>query len=706
MTFESAGAGAIGRLLSPQSIAVIGASADPTRIGGRPIAYMLKQGYAGELYPVNPGRDSIQGLRSYASVTDLPAIPDLAIVAVPAAAVFDTIEALGGHGVRNAVLFSAGFAEIGEAGIEAQARLAASARRHGLRLLGPNSLGLFNANINAYATFSTSLETGFPTAGRIAIASQSGAYGSHIFAAARARNIGTPILVTTGNEADITLGEVIMGLVEDDDTDVIVTYAEGIRDGDTFIAALRAAHRARKPIVMMKVGRSAAGAAAAQSHTAALTGADDVADAVFNEFGVVRARTTEEMLDIAMAATRRIYPVHNTLGMLTVSGGAGVIVSDAADTVGLEMPPLPDAAQAVLRTKVPFAGLRNPVDCTAQILNDTALVQPFAEAMVESGYSSIMCFFSQAGGAPSLVPSLRREFTKIIERYPDRLWVLSVLASPEIVRDYESDGFLVFEDPSRAVVAMNAMGQFGAAFARAIDPPSFDDAPVALPEAELDEATAKALLGEYGIASAPERACADADEAVAAADAFGYPVVLKILSPDILHKSEIGGVLLNVATPEAVREGYATVLERAGTAVPGAEITGVLVAKQVQGGVECLIGIQRDPVFGPIAVFGLGGIFVEVMKDVVFRRCPFDEVEAKRMIGGLRSAALLEGVRGQPRADIPALARILSRVSRFAVAAGPRLRSIDLNPVTALAEGQGAFALDALIEIDAAHTAE
>jgi len=686
-------------LLSPKTVGVIGASDDPGRIGGRPIAYMKARGFRGAILPVNPKRAEVQGLTAYASVDLLPEVPDVAIIAVPAEHVLPAIRALAARGTKGAILFSAGFAEMDAAGASAQADIVAAARAGGMRLLGPNCLGLFNDRVGFYPIFSSSLEGGFSPHGRVGIASQSGAFGTHLFVAARDRNIGTPICVTTGNEGDVTIGELIGWLAEDPDTDVIAAYAEGIREPATFLAALEAARAARKPVVMMKVGRSALGQAAAQSHTASVAGDDAVIDAVMAEFGVVRAHTIEGLLDIVYAATRRIYPARNTLGMITVSGGAGVLVSDLADTLGLAMPPMPPATQARLRALVPFAAPVNPVDCTAQVFNDMSLVGQFAEAVVsEGGYPSILTFFSQVGASPTIAPRLRPQLREVVQRHPDRLHVLSVLAPTAMLREYEADGFLVFEDPSRAVFAIEAMGRFGAAFARpaGLAPPALP--PIALPPKTPSEAAAKALLAQAGIISTPERIAQTGAAAVAAAEALGFPVVLKILSPDILHKTEIGGVLLDVGSAEAVAEGYDLLSARAGHRAPGARIEGVLVAKQLRGGVECILGIHNDPVFGPIAMFGLGGIFIEVMNDVVFRRCPFGVDVAEAMIRSIRGIKLLLGVRGQPAADIGALADMLARLSVFAASAGQRLKSVDLNPV--FARPDGAFAADAIIEIE------
>ena len=684
-------------LLRPRSVAVLGASSDPTRIGGRPISYMLQRGFQGAIFPVNPNRTEVQGLRAYASVADLPEVPDTAIVAVPGALAVQAVDELGARGVRSAIVFTAGFAEMDAAGAEAQGQMVAAARRHGMRLLGPNCLGLFNANIGFYATFTSSLESGWPKAGRVGIASQSGAYGTHLFAIARNRGIGTPMCVTTGNEGDVTIGDLIGWLAEDPETDVIAAYAEGIREADGFLAALEVARRARKPVVMMKVGTSVVGAGAAQSHTASVAGNDAVTDAVLREFGVVRARSTEEMLDIALVATKRIYPVRNTLGVITVSGGAGVLISDAAEVVGLELPAMPEDAQTRLRAMLPFAAPRNPVDCTAQAFNDMSLVGRFMDSMVtDGGYSSVLAFFSQVAGSTTIAPRLREELRAVQERHPDRLYVLCAIADAERVAGYEADGYVVFEDPTRAVVAIEAMGRFGRAFAagEGVAPPGV--AEFVLPGETPSEAEAKQLLGMAGIASAPEVVCATVVEAVAAAGRMGEPVVMKVLSPDIVHKSEIGGVLLGVRGAEAVEAGFETLMTR-GRAVPGARVEGVLVAKQLVGGVECLMGVQHDPVFGPVAVFGLGGIFVEILQDVVLRRCPFGVDVAEAMIRGIRGAPILLGARGRPAVDIRALAEMLARLSVFAVQAGPRLVSVDLNPVLAMPDG--AFAVDAVVEV-------
>ncbi len=435
---------------------------------------MKSQGFKGAIYPVNPNRKEVQGLQAYPSVADLPETPDVAIVAVAAEHAVQGVADLAKRGVKGALVFTAGFAEMDEAGEAAQNRMVASAREYGMRILGPNCLGAFDSRTAYYATFSSSFDCGWPVPGRIGIASQSGAYGTHLYTLARNRGIGASLCIMTGNEADVTVGECIGWLAENPEVDVIAVYAEGIRESAGLIAAFQAARAAKKPIVMQKVGRSELGTKAAKSHTASIAGDDAVTEAVMAEFGVVRARNSEEMLDIAHTATRKIYPARNTLGVITVSGGAGVLMSDVAESVGLPMPEMPEATQKMLRDLVPFCAPRNPVDATAQVSNDVTLINKFTDAMIgEGGYASVLGFFSMTASSRRW-PSIREQLNLVKAKYPDRLYALSVITPQERRDELEADGWVVHEDPTRAVTAIAAMGRYGAAFAAAepAPPPS------------------------------------------------------------------------------------------------------------------------------------------------------------------------------------------------------------------------------------------
>lgn len=684
----------IDRLLAPRSVALIGASEDVTRIGGRPIAAMLAAGFKGDIWPVNPKRETVQGLRCYASVDDLPGAPDAAIIAVPAKLVSETVEALDRKGCGAATLFSAGFAEMGEDGAAAQAEMLS--RVTNMRLLGPNTLGVYNVDIGYYGTFSSSLDTGWPRPGNIGIASQSGAFGAHLGALARDRGLGVSVLISTGNEADITVADAIHWMALRDGTDVICTYMEGVNDPTALLAALDAARAAGKVVVILKAGRSAVGAQAAASHTASLVGDAAVADTVFEAHGAIMVRDPQSLMDIAYVASRGIRPAAHSLGVITISGGAGIVISDEAERIGLPMPAMPDGAQARLKAILPYASPTNPLDCTAQALNDPSLFEKFTRAALEEGgYGAVLCFLTYVAGSPAMSEAILDAIRPLRREYPDRIIAFCAIGAPEVMAAYDAEGILVFDDPCRAARAIHALTAPQAQ--EAVLPAPL---PVDLPARAPDEAEAKRLLSAAGIACAPEEAVQDADAAVAAAERLSGPVVMKILSPDILHKSDIGAVRLNLTTPDAIRAAYGEITENVARHAPEARITGMLVARQLTGGTECLMGISRDPTFGPVAAFGLGGIFVELLGDVAIQPCPFDEAAAREMILSIRGAGILTGARGRPPADIAALASMLSRLSRFAAGAGDRLVSIDLNPVLALAEGQGAFALDAVIEID------
>lgn len=691
--------GGLSRLLEPDSVAIIGASADPTRIGGRPIRAMLQGGFKGRILPVNPKRDRVQDLTCYPDIAALPEAPDAAIVAVPAHAALDAVDSLGRCGCKAVTMFTAGFAELGEDGRKEQERLVALVRRHGMRLLGPNTLGCWNVDLGYFGSFTSSLDLGYPLPGKIGMASQSGAFGTHVAAVARRRGIGVPVLVATGNEADITVADAIGWMAQSDRIDVICAYQEGFTDPDRMLAALDAARQAGKPVFILKSGRSEVGGRAAASHTASLAGDDAVADEVLRAHGAMRVNDTEQMLDLAYVARQRIYPVDNSLGVITVSGGAGIVASDEAEQQDLPMPPMPGEAQAELRALLPFCAPANPVDCTAQALNDLNLFRAFIHAALDKGgYRSVICFATTVAGSPEMAPRLLEALLPLREEFPDRLIVICAVAPPEIVKRYEEAGFLVFEDPGRATRALAAMGRVGNLLsARPVQVDTLSD--IRLPSTAPDEFHSKALLAKAGITVSPEKLVHSAEEARDAALEIGFPVVMKIVSPDILHKSDIGGVRLNVTSPDEAASAHDELLAAACKHRPDANINGILVAQQVSGGVECFMGISRDPSFGPIAAFGLGGVFVEILRDIALRQCPFDQETAREMILSIRGASILTGARGRPPADLDALARMLSRLSHFAAGAGPRLVSVDLNPVLAMPRGQGAVALDAVIEL-------
>ena len=682
----------------PRSFAVLGASDDPSRIGGRPLAYTMQR-FAGPIYPVNPKRHTVQGLRAYPSITDIEGAVDFALVALPAALVEQAVRDCAAKGVRCALIFSSGFAEVGGEGVAMQARLTQIGRETGIRILGPNCLGLFDADHGFFPTFTSTLEQGLPEPGHVGIVCQSGAYGSHIYSLNRRRGIGVGRFLTTGNESDIAVAEGIHALARDGATGCILAYAEGIGDGPAFRHALETARLAGVPVAIMKVGRSRVGAAAAASHTASLAGEDAIFDAVLRQHGAHRARGTEELIDIAYATRRRIYPAGRRLGIVTISGGAGVLMADAAEDHGLAVTPMPEGAQRRLKRALPASPV-NPVDITAQAFNDMGLVRTNMDLMLdEGGYHGVVAFFTSVAGSQSHAADLRAALAASAEGHADVPIVLSILAPPDLVAAYEADGFLVFEDPTRAIAALTALtalARFAESFERRGDAPAVAAADP-LPAGAMTEADAKAVLSAAGLPVLAERLAADPEAAAAAAEGLGFPVVLKIASPHIVHKTEIGGVALDLADASAVRRAATGILGRARAAHPDARIDGLLVAPMAGPGIETILGIQSDPVFGPVVMFGLGGVFAEVLRDVAFRAAPFDAAEARRMIDEIAGRAVLAGVRGRPGGDVDALAGTLAALSRFAAAHAADLATCDVNPFLLRAPGEGGVALDAVL---------
>ena len=689
----------IDAVLSPKSVAVIGASDDVGRIGGRPIASLLKAGFAGSIYPVNPKRKTVQGLECFPSVSALPEVPDAALIAVPAHLVPDTLEALGEKGCKAVSLFAAGFAETGAQGEAAQNALLAIADRYGMRLLGPNTLGVYNTQIGYFGTFSSAFDARMPLKGNIGIASQSGAFGAHLGALAQAREIGTSVFVATGNEADLTVADAVIWMAEDVGTDVICVYLEAINDAEGLLRGLDLARANSKPVIILKAGSSSIGAQAAASHTASMAGDFAVAKTVLEEHGAVLVHDLDTMMDIAYVTAKKVFPKKRTLGVVTVSGGAGIVVSDEAERLGLPLPRMPETAQAALLKRLPFASAVNPLDCTAQAVNDLDLLEVFTRAALEEGgYGGVLCFLTYVAGSPIMADAIIEKLAPLHQAFPDTILTVCAIGEKSVLERYDHAGISVFTDPVRAVKSMDAAMRFGEHFSAKPTNRNLKFPTIAqLGSKSPNEAEAKVMLSQVGIASPPEVVVNDAEDAAMQAAKIGFPMVMKILSADILHKSDIGGVKIGIASGSDVHKAYDSILNAAKTRAPHATIDGVLVAKQIEGGVECFMGIKRDPSFGPVAAFGLGGIFVEVLKDIALRQCPFDAAEARETILSIKGAAILQGVRGQPAADIDALAEMLSRLSRFAISAGPNLDAIDLNPVIALPKGQGAYPLDAVI---------
>ena len=685
-------------LLNPSSVAILGATDEIRRVGGRVMRYMFEAGFDGPVYPINPKRETVQGKQAYPSIGDIPGTADLAILSIPAGAVKQSLYDCAAKGVKAAVVFSSGFAEMGEEGRAMQDELGAAAKDAGVRLLGPNCLGAAGVKSGVIATFSSNFLDAMPYPGNVAIVSQSGAFGAHLYSLARDRGIGLSHWVTTGNEVDITVAECLDYLVDQPETNTLVVYAEGINDPDGLRNALAKARAAKKPVIFLKVGRTEAGAEAAKSHTASLAVSDSVIDALLRQYGAYRADTTDEMMDVAYACQMGVFPTGRKLGILTISGGVGVQMADSAIKHGLEVPTLPEAVQAKILDMLPFASARNPVDITATAMERPEFVPTTHEILLnETDCDSVATFLTPVSGSHDVADTLLAQFAEVRKKEPNKAISLNVIMPTDVARRYEEAGYTVFDTPDRAVASLAALCNIRETFERGegAAPPQLPAGAEQVPEATPSEAEAKRILASAGIPVVREMLVGSADAAAEAAGELGGKVVMKIASPDILHKTEIGGVLVGIEGDDAVRQGYETLISRAAERAPEASIEGVLVCQMASGGVETVIGVNYDPTFGPVVMFGLGGIFVEVLKDVTFRLAPFGADEAARMICEIQSFDVLTGARGGPAVDLDDLAATLAKVSVFAAENAENLQSLDINPYLALPKG--GLALDGLI---------
>ncbi len=687
-------------LFAPRSIAVVGASATPGKIGGIPLDYALRFGFEGALYAVNPRGGQVQGLPAYPSLAAIGQPVDLAIFAVPQALVATALDDAIAAGVKGIALFSSGFAEVGPAGAAAQQRLTAKARAAGIRLIGPNCLGFMNLAHKVYATFSPAPGVGRVAAGRIGLVSQSGAFGAYAYSMARERGIGLSLWATTGNEANVQVADCLAWLAQDPGTDVIMAYMEGCRDGPRLRAALALAQERGKPVVMVKVGTTALGAEAAASHTASLAGNDAVYDTIFRQYGVLRAHTLSEFFDLAASAAIARLPRDRSIGLFTLSGGVGAMMADEASAAGLDVLPLSDAAQQTLRSWVPFAAPRNPVDITGQVTNDLTLMERSAQLMLrDRRFASWMGFLAAAGASDAFWPVLRSLVAGLRAAHPDTVLAISTLLSPERRAELETLGCLVFADPSVGIRTIAALARHAERPAIAPEPPPAMAPPsLRLPAGTLSEPHSLALLAEAGVPVVEHHLVQTADEAALALAALGGEIALKVASADIPHKSDIGGVALGLRSGEQVRTAFDRILASAGTAQPKARLDGVLAARMVRGGVECIAGVHRDPVFGPVLMFGLGGVHVETLRDVSLRALPVTRADVNAMVRELKGLPLLQAARGKPAADLESIADTLLALADFATAAGETLESAEINPLIARpAAESGCVAVDALV---------
>ncbi|MDX2155059.1 MAG: acetate--CoA ligase family protein [Hyphomicrobiaceae bacterium] len=708
----------IGALLNPRSVAVVGAAPVGQGLRGRILEFMKLHPYAGKIYPVSRSHKEVQGLAAYPSIGDCPGPVDLAILIVPAKFVPSELEACGKAGVKAAAIISSGFAEEpGEAGARMQAELKAIATRYGMAVTGPNSEGFASIDANLLPTFSpvagpsaVPLLPANRSNGRVALVAQSGGMGFSFFDRGRPKEMAFDYIVTTGNEACLEGLEIVEHLLDAGKTDAFLMMIEDIKTPETFLRVAEKALRAGKPLIVNKIGKTDAGARAAASHTAALAGSYSAFQAIAQRYGVIEGAQVEEMVDIAngFMCWRDRLPRGKRIGICTGSGGGGAWLSDACMSAGLEVPTLDAATRAILDPLLPSYGTsQNPVDGTAQAIRQigyVGLAGPLVESPVIDG---VICIMSARSAEGLTHEKEKLKALKATAKKPILMWsyTLPAAASVEVL---SGAGFPLYTNMQNVVTTMRHMGEWNVLRERFLKVPEVRTTAASARETVaaalaksgpvLSEASSKPILQAYGLAvGALEKLATSRDEAIAAQRAIGGPVALKVQSPDILHKTEAGAVALGAASADQVAAAYDRITASAKAYKAGAKVEGVLVQAMAKKGREVILGINRDPHFGPMLMLGLGGIHVEVLKDVVFAPVPISRTDAEMLIGRLKGAALLGPVRGQPAADKAALADMIVRLSELAADQKDTIAEIDLNPVIVHAEGDGATIADALI---------
>ena len=695
--------GSIHRMLNPKSIAIVGATSR-MQYGGRFLRSVLKASPNVNVYPVNPRYDELMGVKCYPSVKDLPKSPDLVAVIVSYDRVMGVLEDCAEKGAGSAVVISAGFAERGtEDRGDLQRRLGEFARQSGVRVCGPNTLGVANVKDNIWASSSALDSEGL--SGPLALVSQSGgnSFGP-LLSRAVERGIGYTYIVSTGNEADLESSDFIRYLLNDPDTKVITCFIEGFKDARKFLDVAALAQERGKPIVVIKVGRSDVGSKAARSHTAALTGSDDVHDAVFKQYGVLRAADYEELLEISQLLAYSPEPSVKGLGVVSHSGGISSLAADRCGEMGLYLPELTEPAESGLNDILKgFGWAANPADVTG--LANTESLSRIMELMVNEPEVGALVVASGMGDSQSQqVIELRNNTSKPVAF----LWV-GRRSATEGLQALKEARVPLFYQPGELARGIRGLFEYHHRRKDFLkDKPTPPLSMLAGQKAEVErlsaqgrltltEYEAKRLLSRWGIAGTREQRASTWDEAASAARDVGYPVVLKVESPDILHKTEAGLVRVGIQNEEELRQAYDGITSNASKSFPSAKVMGVLVQEMVEGGTEVIVGVSRDSQFGPVLLYGMGGIFVELYRDVAMRVCPITRRDALEMLDEVKGSEILRGFRGRPPADVDALLDTLMRVSTLAMNLEDRLTELDINPLAVLPQGQGVKALDALV---------
>ncbi|MCG5258989.1 CoA-binding protein [Cupriavidus gilardii] len=718
-------------LLNPQSIAIVGASDDAGRIGGMPIDLLTRFGYRGKIHPVNPKYETVFGLRCHPSIEALPEDIDLAVLAIGAEQVTPMLKRCHARGIRAAIVYAAGFAEAGESGAALQQEMEDFVRSTGMAVAGPNCMGFANLNTHAYTAFASVFRTAPAQRerGTVSLLTQSGNVCAAVFAIARELRVPFSQFINTGNEACLDFAEYLQFLAQDPDTDVVLGYIEELRDGARFIDAAIACAEADKPVIVYKAGETDKGREAVRSHTSALAGNQQIYRAAFAQLNVIECQDFAQMAHLAELARYRGRSAGRRVAIVSISGAVGAILADKCIGAGLEVPTLPQALQQTLRAGIPDYGMvSNPVDVTGNVVNDPGFVRTALGALATSDAIDAVIVY-----APGYL--LDRMADDLIETAAAHPRLLLAIDTGRATRrdDLRTHGVPVMTDIGMAMQTLPPLLQWherrnqrGWRALRNRDMPqqlrstpatatalattgslsrlreragerelaAAMPAPPALP---CDEHAARRYLAAHGVGDIDGRVVRHADEAAAAAVELGFPVVLKVLSADLPHKTEVGGVRLNLGDADAVRKACAEMLASVRKHAPRARIDGVLVQPMLSGGVELIVGAVRDPVFGPTLTVGLGGVLTELYRDVSHRLLPVDRRTAEQMLRELRAFPLLDGFRGRPLCDVPAACAAIAAFSDAVLALGEAADEVEINPLLVRERGQGVAMLDALI---------
>lgn len=698
------------KLFYPESVAIIGVSRDVTKMGGsRCLNYLIRAGFRGKLYPINRKYDEILGLKCYKSIEELPEPVDVALIAIPARSAIEAARKFVQKGVKNIVIFASGFAETGvKESLQMQEELKSIALEYGVNICGPNGQGVANFKQHALLTFSTALEDLALRSGGVGLITQSGAIGTYILEMSKAENVGIALWASTGNEVDLEFADYGQFMLNDDDVKVIAGYIEGVRDGGKFTLFLEKAREKQKPVILLKVGRTEEGSKVALSHTASMTGSDEVYDAVFAQHRVLRAETLTDLMDWIKVFSLINNVSGNRLGIVTTSGGIGVLATDFSREFGLQMAELTDTTKRELAAVIGEANARNPVDIGA-VMHSPGIVERTLNSLANDPNVDILVYFS--GAAHGMGPRIAGEIVHVKNMVSKPVVVGWVAPSKETRTFLVENKVPFFEDHVRALKSIGRVAQYFQAveqnrndvqiagpWSKDTDSERTKEALEVIEKCDgpvMSERDSKRLLSMYGIPTTKGELAASVEEAIQIAQKIGYPLVAKIESPDISHKTEAKGVMVNIRDDQELERAFLDILRNAKNYNPSAKINGVFVQQMAEPGLEMICGVNHDVTFGKYLLLGRGGIEAELYKDVACRMIPIRRWDVQNMIQELKVGKILNGYRNRDAYDIEALIQLILNLSQMMEEVGSNIKELDLNPVRVYQ--QGVQVLDARI---------